>query len=506
MIILAELPPIEGENVLRLLGRLHPVVVHFPIALLISALLFEGLRCAGPKRGTVSSASLACIAIAAAGGAIAAWFGWISQAMEPQGSSVADIVFWHRWLGIGAAGAAAGTLVLGLLAARRPRARWAYRLLLLIGAGLVGYTGHLGGSLVYGEGRFVEAIFPTQAPPTPGEPVSAPDVAELEAVAAHPPGLAGDVLEIFEASCIECHGPQKQKGKLRLDSIDRAMSREGVVAPGYPEESELYLRLTLPSDHEDFMPSEGEPLSADAIERIRQWILLAGLEWGGEASGAGSPPAPPGAAFSREEVDAAINRLRSAGVAAAPVAEGDARIDVNASVVGRGFTDEHVALLAGLEPVLRSLDLSGTAISDGAITDLSPFTALERLTLNRTAITGSTLAALAVLPRLEHLGLFATEVDDAALRALEGFPRLERVFLSQSRVTADGVRELAGACPNLRVEAGAAFGPAAPPPDVVAARIPGCCQAALDRGAECDHACCVEARSQGIVCAKCLGG
>ena len=29
----------------------------------------------------------------------------------------------------------------------------------------------------------------------------------------------GDVKAIFEKSCFKCHGPEKQKGKLRLDSL-----------------------------------------------------------------------------------------------------------------------------------------------------------------------------------------------------------------------------------------------------------------------------------------------
>ncbi len=37
------------------------------------------------------------------------------------------------------------------------------------------------------------------------------------------------------------------------------------------------------------------------------------------------------------------------------------------------------------------------------------------------------------------------------------------------------------------------------------APVPDCCEAAAEKGGECDHACCVEARLAGEICATCAG-
>ena len=66
--------------------------------------------------------------------------------------------------------------------------------------------------------------------------------------------FAKSVQSVLEARCIDCHGSKKQKGDLRLDSLKDALS---VVKPGESGESELFKRITLPSDHEDVMPPKG---------------------------------------------------------------------------------------------------------------------------------------------------------------------------------------------------------------------------------------------------------
>ena len=79
--------------------------------------------------------------------------------------------------------------------------------------------------------------------------ITVPGRAE-EAQAVPVPVLMSEQVEFFEAKvrpvlvahCLDCHGPEKQKGNLRLDSLD-AMRTGGdggpAIAPGEPEESPL---------------------------------------------------------------------------------------------------------------------------------------------------------------------------------------------------------------------------------------------------------------------------
>src|SRR5687768_11938184 len=68
---------------------------------------------------------------------------------------------------------------------------------------------------------------------------------------------------ILAETCYSCHGPEKDKGELRLDSLE-AFQKGGesgpVVVAGDPAKSLLFTRTTLPADHDDIMPPKGDPL------------------------------------------------------------------------------------------------------------------------------------------------------------------------------------------------------------------------------------------------------
>ena len=100
-------------------------------------------------------------------------------------------------------------------------------------------------------------------------------------------GLPDDAVEFFEKEvrpvlaehCYKCHGPDKQKAELRLDS--RAAILKGsdvgpVVIPGKPEESSLILSVKHEGDSK--MPAKEPKLAAEQIAALVQWVKI-GLPW-----------------------------------------------------------------------------------------------------------------------------------------------------------------------------------------------------------------------------------
>jgi mono/diheme cytochrome c family protein len=92
-----------------------------------------------------------------------------------------------------------------------------------------------------------------------------------------------EIQPVLERACIDCHGPEKARGRLRLDSRAAALlgGKSGVpaVVPGKPETSELLRRVKLPRDHDEAMPAdEGPGLSAAEIAALERWIA-AGAAW-----------------------------------------------------------------------------------------------------------------------------------------------------------------------------------------------------------------------------------
>ena len=91
---------------------------------------------------------------------------------------------------------------------------------------------------------------------------------------------AGDTKAIFDKSCIKCHGTEKQKGKLRLDSLAGALKggEEGkIIEPGESAKSTLVHSIARLGDEDFWMPPPDNkakipPLTKEQIGLIRAWI------------------------------------------------------------------------------------------------------------------------------------------------------------------------------------------------------------------------------------------
>lgn len=91
---------------------------------------------------------------------------------------------------------------------------------------------------------------------------------------------ANDIKPILDKSCIKCHGAEKSKGKLRLDSLVAALKggEDGkVIEPGKSAESILVHNVAHLGDEDDYMPppknkAKIAPLTAEQIGLIRAWI------------------------------------------------------------------------------------------------------------------------------------------------------------------------------------------------------------------------------------------
>ena len=91
---------------------------------------------------------------------------------------------------------------------------------------------------------------------------------------------AKDIKPIFEKSCVKCHGAEKPKAKLRLDSLEGALKggEDGkVIEPGKSADSMLVHNIAHLGSEDDFMPPPDNkakipPLTKDQIGLIRAWI------------------------------------------------------------------------------------------------------------------------------------------------------------------------------------------------------------------------------------------
>ena len=87
-----------------------------------------------------------------------------------------------------------------------------------------------------------------------------------------------NIKPLFERSCTKCHGEEKQRAKLRLDSLKASLQGAGdekVVVPGRSAASKLVLTVAkVTNDEDDWMPPPGKAteLSPEEIGLVRAWI------------------------------------------------------------------------------------------------------------------------------------------------------------------------------------------------------------------------------------------
>jgi mono/diheme cytochrome c family protein len=86
------------------------------------------------------------------------------------------------------------------------------------------------------------------------------------------------ILPIFEAKCNKCHGEEKQKGELRLDTFEFTMkggeeSGDKNIVPGKPDESVTVQLISSAEDEDGHMPPEGkDQLTKEETALIKWWI------------------------------------------------------------------------------------------------------------------------------------------------------------------------------------------------------------------------------------------
>ena len=90
--------------------------------------------------------------------------------------------------------------------------------------------------------------------------------------------LAQDAYAIFEASCLNCHGPDGAFRETLLMEHSELIDG-GTVVPGNPDASELYMRLLGPTERGVQMPFGQPQLPAQSIDTIRRWILAGAPDW-----------------------------------------------------------------------------------------------------------------------------------------------------------------------------------------------------------------------------------
>lgn len=257
-------------------GRFHPLVVHLPIGFVLLVAAAEAATLSPRLRARIDptvTLALPLLVVATAGAFL------LGHLLARSGDFAPGALNIHRRFELFAA---VGICLCPLAwefqeRSGSSRARWLYRGLLGVALGVLSIGAHFGGTLTRGD------TYLTRYAPEPFKKLlggaSRPAASASSAVQepAHEPTLYADVIQpILNERCVPCHGQEKVKGSLRLDSL-AALQKGGedgaVVTPFKPQDSPLFARTLLPADDDDHMPPEGKPGFTPAESAaVRFWI------------------------------------------------------------------------------------------------------------------------------------------------------------------------------------------------------------------------------------------
>jgi uncharacterized membrane protein len=253
------------ENLASFLGHFHPLLVHLPIGALVLLSFLEFVawfthwkNAAQNSHWLIGFVSATAVASAASG--------WI---LGQSGGYDAQLLNWHRALGLLLCATCLLTFLLRQFDKFRP-----YRISLVITLILLVIVSHLGGSMTHGRDfltghapAFLRAPFGLVVH-QPTDPIA---VAPMQQ-----PVFAGVIEPILQKRCSGCHGSEKHKADLRLDTLEGLLKggRNGpVIDAGQAKDSPLMQRVSLPLDEDGHMPPEGNAQpTAEELALLEWWI------------------------------------------------------------------------------------------------------------------------------------------------------------------------------------------------------------------------------------------
>lgn len=289
------------------------------------------------------------------------------------------------------------------------------------------------------------------------------------------------VWPILEAKCVSCHkAPYEENGRtrkpkagLRLDgawAITMGSEHGAVMKAGDSENSELYIRTTLPEDDDEFMPPTGkaDPLTKDEKQILAKWIDQ-GAEFGGWVGSLEGKPkqvSNAGGKIPVSEIQEIYKKLgadlkplkekawesvTASGGRVMPLADSSPLLSVDYRLTAEDATNEKIKPIGSIAKQIAHLDLSKTQVTDEMIVEIGKMERLVRLDLHRTEISDAKLGQLKKLKHLRYLNLYGTEVSDAGLKQLHTLKNLRAVYLWDSKATKQGAAALAKALPDAKV-------------------------------------------------------
>ena len=432
---------------MQVIGRMHPLVLHFPIVLLVIVILWEILvnekshpALREPGDWLLLSAVFTAV--------VAALMGLF---LSKEAGYDKDAIAFHKWTGVGIS-----LITLGWFAFRNSIRNKKINAVILGAISLCGIVmaGDQGANITHGENFLL-------APVTPQK--TGPDVLLEDAV------VYKDLIRpILEAKCITCHNSNKAKGELIMET-DKLLLKGGKNGKLWDSTEAgfglLMKRIHLPLEAKEHMPPKGKPqLSEEEIKALYYWIKEGAdlTKKVTELSATDSLRMIATTFFKTVETDnytfaaadeATVKKLNTDYLVVSPVALESPALGVE--FYGASFyKGDQLKELQKVGNQVVTLNLNKMPVKDEDLQYISSMINLRKLNLSFTKISGASLSQLKNLKELRQLSLSGTAVKAADLQVLKDLPKLAFLYIWNTLVKDNDMAALQKQFPTAQIGKG----------------------------------------------------
>ncbi len=447
-------------NIFEYVGKFHPLVVHFPIGILM---IFIVLGIIIPRKQLQESYKIIWLILLVS--ALFATFSCISGlVLSGSGAYNLKLVNNHRNLGI--ALAILNWIIFLTFKKLLQSPLWIYNSSFISILILTIITGHLGGSLTHGSDFL--------SPPKPAEwfrkSLTSNETASLNSTAFETASL------IFEQKCITCHGENKQKGDLRLDTKEGLIKGgEDVHLLGDSKSTGILLeRIMLPLEDDDHMPpSEKKQLTTMEIDFLNWWIKN-GADLNKTLAELNMPDSLSGLVISDKsdkinnlipQADViqadrnTIEKLNSLDVLISPIALNSNYLSVSFMNIlpenGMQVMEECIKL----KQQIIWLNLDYQNLDTLAWRQIGDLSMLRKLSAKNSNFDDNKMAYLQTMDSLISLNLVGTNVSSSGFEKIKNLQNLESIYLYQTKIDEAGFKQINQFFPKAELDSGNYFVP-----------------------------------------------
>jgi uncharacterized membrane protein len=426
---------------------MHPMLLHFPIALSILYLLYTLLlQDKLSPNGIAIEIGEWLLLLSSFTAAVTAIMGLFLSREEGYD---AEALMWHKWGGV------IVSLLLLLWYSFRNRllaTRAGTFIAAIVSFAAIIFTGHQGAGITHGQNFLLAPLLPEKK--------------QQQVLLEDAEAFKDMVRPILETKCMSCHNRKKAKGELVMETPELLLKggKKGKLWDSTEADFGLLMkRIHLPLEAKKHMPPQGKPqLTEEEIAILGLWIK-SGADFKAKVLDLDPNSELRKLAtniFTTIETDvydfaaadeSKIKSLNNDYRVVYPLAKNSPALSAEFFSAAQ-FKPEGLKDLLGIKEQLVSLNLAKMPVTDEDMKTIGQFTNLRRLNLSFTNITGSTLNELKNLKELKQLSLSGTKITATSLNGLASLEELTKLFIWNTGLKREDVAFLKNK--NLIIETG----------------------------------------------------